>query len=109
MAPLSLPETDPRSVVQATPVQAAPEGSEHEMLIDDLVRVVIDEGFAERVHDEPALGSDAIALPVGAIRAAFAKPKRASTSNTENIDKPFFMYTTLSYFVFYLFIILVPV
>jgi len=37
--------------------------------------------------------------------AANAMPTRARTTNTDNIDEPFFMYTTLSHFAFYLFII----
>jgi len=40
--------------------------------------------------------------------AANAVPKRARTTNTENIDEPFFIYTTLSYFALYRYIILEP-
>src|SRR3989344_3081119 len=40
--------------------------------------------------------------------AAEAMPIRAKTTNTDNIDEPFLMCTTLAYFAFYLFIILVP-
>jgi hypothetical protein len=39
--------------------------------------------------------------------AANAMPRRARTISTENIDEPFLICTTLAYFAFYLFIILV--
>jgi len=107
LAPLSVPLTDPRSVDQLIPLHADPSGRLHVMLMDDLVLTFIDEGFAERVH--VAVPADGAAGLVGIARAELvAMPKRASTNNTENIDELVFMYTTLSYFVFYLFIILVP-
>lgn len=66
--------------------------------------------FVESETDWPASTEDeeGVTLQEYPTAAAEAMPIRARTTNTENIDKPFFIYTTLAYFVFYLFIILVP-
>jgi len=112
VAPVSLPATFPKVVDQEMPLHAEPSGKLHVMLIAELALTFIEEGEAERMQDgAPVVGNGAAPKPEdsGIARAVFATPKRASTNNTENIVNLFFIYTTLSYFGFYLFIILVPV
>jgi hypothetical protein len=109
-APELLPLTEPRVVDQAMLLHALPSGREHVMLIADFALTFIEEGEAASAHDgaPDGDGTEPTAALAGITKAELAMPKRASTNNTENIDN-FVIYTTLSYFLFYLFIILVPV